>query len=159
DELNAFGAYLGEALAEAPDPAIDNQVLGTHVLRSDLMATVTDFPLQDLLAQREPLVFWSAAASAEDFDAIASGWPVNYPAAPTGQDDLATPLLFMNGGLDLQTPLPWARKLASELGATLVEFPFVGHGVDISLGSPFTVHDASCSLGIMSAFMADPNAP
>jgi len=65
-------------------------------------------------------------------------------------------LLFLNGGLDIQTPSPWARELSTALGAPLVEFPFVGHGVDVSLAQPFTVGDAGCSLGIQRAFIADP---
>jgi hypothetical protein len=62
----------------------------------------------------------------------------------------------LNGGLDVQTPTPWARTTAATLGGTLVEFPYVGHGVDISLASPLTSQDASCSLGILRAFIDNP---
>lgn len=65
---------------------------------------------------------------------------------------------MLNGGLDIQTPSVWARDFASKLGAELVEFPFVGHGVDISLSSPVTANDASCSLDMLRAFIDDPSS-
>jgi len=158
EELVALAAFITKVLSTPPDPELDNPILGLHVLRTDLMAKLTTFPLDDMLAAREPLVFWSGAAPTEEFDAIVEGWPVNYPAAPTALEGLATPLLLMNGGLDIQTPSPWARKLAKQLGAPLVEFPYVGHGVDVSLASPLTAGDASCSLGILRSFIDDPQA-
>jgi pimeloyl-ACP methyl ester carboxylesterase len=158
-ELLAFGALLAQASNTAPDPSVVNPVLGMHVMRSDIMAQVSSFPVDELIARREPLVFWSGAAFTEQFAAIAEGWPVTYPPAPSEVNAPITPVLLMNGGLDIQTPSPWARELAPELGGTLVEFPFVGHGVDIGLASPFTANDASCSLGILRAFIADPGAP
>jgi pimeloyl-ACP methyl ester carboxylesterase len=156
-EILAFVEFVIGALSVETDVAMDNQVLGWHVLRTDLMASVTTFPLEERLAAREPLVFWSGAAPTETFDAIVGGWPVNYPPEPTEQSGLATPLLLLNGGLDIQTPSPWARKLAKTLGVPLVEFPFAGHAVDVSLASPLGAGSASCSLGIIRSFIDDPN--
>lgn len=158
DELVAFAEFLTDTLSTPPDPSMDNGVLGTHVLRSDLMASLTTFPLDERLAAREPLVFWSGAASTEEFDAIVEGWPVNYPAEPSELTGLATPVVLLNGGLDIQTPSPWARKLAKKIHAQLIEFPFVGHGVDISLAEPYTAGDASCSLGVLRSFIDDPGS-
>jgi pimeloyl-ACP methyl ester carboxylesterase len=157
-ELTALAAFLTDALDMPPDPSIDNGVLGVHVLRTDVMARLDTFPFDELATARDPLVFWSGAAPLEEFQAIVDGWPVNYAPAPMNLPDLGTPLLFLNGGLDIQTPLPWARELSTTLGATLVEVPFAGHAVDISLSSPLTAGDASCSLGIQRAFIADPSA-
>jgi len=155
-ELLALVEFLSKALVAASDPAIDNTILGNHVLRTDLMAKLSTFPLDDMLAAREPLVFWSGAASSEALDAVVEGWPVNYPPASTALEGVATPIVMLNGGLDIQTPSPWARKLAKQLGAPLVEFPYVGHGVDVSLASPLTGGDPSCSLGILRSFIDDP---
>jgi pimeloyl-ACP methyl ester carboxylesterase len=155
-ELLALAEFISEVVSSLADPELDNGILGVHVLRTDLMAKLATFPLDDMLAARDPLVFWSGAASSEDFDAIVEGWPVNYAPAPTELEGLATPLLLMNGGLDIQTPTPWARKLAQKLAAPLIEFPYVGHGVDVSLASPLTAGDASCSLGILRSFVDDP---
>lgn len=158
-ELIALVEFLGNVLAGASDPELDNTILGTHVLRTDLLAKLSTFPLDDMLAAREPLVFWSGAASSEALDAVVEGWPVNYAAESTALDGIATPLVMLNGGLDIQTPSPWARNLARQLGAPLVEFPYVGHGVDVSLGSPLTGGDPSCSLGILRSFIDDPTGP
>jgi pimeloyl-ACP methyl ester carboxylesterase len=138
------------------DPAVDNQVLGNHVVRTDLMASLAAFPLEKQLAERKPLVFWSGAASVEALDAVVAGWPVNYSPATTELPASLPPILLMNGGLDIQTPSVWARELAPKLGGTLVEFPYAGHGVDVSLASPLTANDASCSLGILRGFVTHP---
>lgn len=156
-ELIALSQFITKVLSSLGDPELDNAILGDHVLRTDLMAKLATFPLDDMLAARDPLVFWSGAGSSEGFNAVVEGWPVNYAPAPTGLDGLATPVLLMNGGLDIQTPSPWARKLAKALAAPLVEFPYVGHGVDVSLASPITAGDASCSLGILRSFIDDPS--
>jgi pimeloyl-ACP methyl ester carboxylesterase len=151
-------APVFESVAEV-DSAYDNQALGMHVLRTDIMAAVSEFPLEELLAAREPLIVWSGAAPIEEFAAFTEGWPVNYAPGPTAFPELATPILMLNGGLDIQTPSPWARKLASELDATLVEFPYVGHGVEMSLDSGNITADVDCALGILGAFTDEPGAP
>ena len=158
-QLLVFGETLGQALETGPDETIANPALELNVLRTDLMATLEKFPLDELLAARAPLIFWSGAASLEEFDAIVDGWPVNYPPADDTFPKGHSPVLLLNGGLDIQTPSPWARKLTAQLGGQLVEFPFAGHGVDISLSLPFTAADASCSLSLLSAFVAHPGAP
>jgi len=159
EELSSLLQVLGQALDMAPDESIDNPALGTHVLRSDLLAEVSQFPLEDLRAARSSLIFWSGAASSEEFAAIVDGWPVNYPPAEKALPQSHSPVLMLNGGLDIQTPSVWARELASDLQGQLVEFPFAGHGVDISLASPFTAGDASCSLSMLSAFVGAPETP
>jgi fermentation-respiration switch protein FrsA (DUF1100 family) len=121
--------------------------------------TVEKLPLDELLVARAPLIFWSGAASLEELDAIVNDWPVNYPPADNTLPQKHSPVLLLNGGLDIQTPSPWARKLTARLGGQLVEFPFAGHGVDISLSLPFTAADASCSLSLLSAFVGAPGAP
>lgn len=159
EQLLAFGAYFAAAEAGENDPSINNDELSNHVLRTDLMAKLSTFPLEDLLTEREPLLFWSGAGDTEEFNAVVEDWPVNYPPASTSFGKALPPVLLMNGGLDIQTPSVWGRDLAPKLGGTLVEFPYAGHGVDISLSLPFTAGDASCSLGILGEFIDDPHAP
>ena len=158
-ELTAMAELLVSAFSMDADPSVDNVPLGLHVIRTDLLAGLSTFPLEERLAAREPLIFWSGAASTEEFAAIVDGWPVNYPPAAKALPAAHSPVLLLNGGLDIQTPSPWARELASTLGGQLVEFPFAGHGVDISLASPLTLGDASCSLGMLQSFVDDPSAP
>jgi pimeloyl-ACP methyl ester carboxylesterase len=155
-ELLTFAVLAQQVLASEVDSAYLNPVLGAHVTRSDLLASLTDFPLEQLLAKRESLMFWSGAARAEGLADLVADWPVNYAPVPRTIPEGLSPVLLLNGGLDVQTPSPWARTTATTLGGTLVEFPYVGHGVIVSLASPLTAADASCSLGILRAFMDNP---
>lgn len=159
-ELLALVQFLEQVLSEqaSEGDSVLNQALNDQVTRTDILANVTSLPIDDLLAAREKLVFSAGAGSDESLDALTKSWPVNYPPASTAQDEHATPVLLMNGGLDLQTPSPWAEKLAPALDATLVEFPYVGHGVALSLASPVSSGDVECALGIQRAFIAAPGA-
>jgi len=155
-ELNALAEFMTKALSGGTDLSLDNPILGDHVLRTDLMAKLDTFPLDETLAARDPLVFWSGAGSTEDFDAVVEDWPVNYAPVSPALDGITTPIILLNGGLDIQTPTPWARGLAKQLSSQLVEFPYVGHGVDVSLASKLTGGNVSCSLGILRSFIDDP---
>jgi pimeloyl-ACP methyl ester carboxylesterase len=155
-ELLAFAELAGQLLAPGGDAGYLNPVLGAQVTRTDIMASLLDFPLEQVLAKREPLVFWSGAARAEGLAELVADWPVNYSPVPGTIPEDISPVLLLNGGLDVQTPSPWARAAAATVGGTLVEFPYVGHGVNVSLASPLTAADASCSLGILRAFMDNP---
>jgi pimeloyl-ACP methyl ester carboxylesterase len=158
-ELQGLSALLGDALGEGavPIPDFSNDALGVHVGRTDLMAELETLPTARLEAERDPLVFWSAALTLEDSRAYVENWPVHYPPVSNEIPEHTTKVLLMNGGLDIQTPTPWARSLSLRLNAELVEFPYVGHGVDLSLPN-LPGGAVECSLGIEQAFLSNPEA-
>lgn len=152
--LNALLEELSATLSERDD-ATNNEALGAHVIRTDLMAAIDAVPLAELIAVRDTLVFRAGAAPDELLAELAEDWPVTRAPEPTELVGLATPLLLMNGGLDAQSPSPWARELAASVPSTLVEFPYVGHGVDLSLAT-LAEDPEPCSLDLKRAFMDDP---
>lgn len=68
-----------------------------------------------------------------------------------------TPVLVLNAAYDLQTPLPWAEVAASRLGAQLVVFDDLDHGVVYTGSGP--AQSVGCARALMLSFMRDPSAP
>lgn len=71
EELLSFAAYLEDSLGEAPDAALDNQVLGTHVLRTDLLAPLESFSLEARSVSRS----WSGPEPSPRSSSIRSWTP------------------------------------------------------------------------------------
>lgn len=140
------------------DPAIFNDVLGVHILTTDLMASSAGFSFASLAAARERLVFWSATGNPDKFALYAEHWGVSYPPVPTAISADRSPILIMSGGADMQTPIVWAKTMAAKLGAQLAAFPNIGHGVDFSLLQAPNAN-VECSLAIERSFMEDPETP
>lgn len=156
-ELLAFGEFVAGMSSSLPDPQYFNFGLAWHVMRTDLMASIVEFPLGEKIIAREPLVIWSGAAYAEDLAAMTEQWPVNYPPLGNVLAKPKTKMLVMTGGLDMATPSVWATDFAARHKATLARFPYASHVVDDSLSMPFATGDIDCSLRIQKSFYKNPN--
>lgn len=161
DDLEQLGVFH-EALQEIVNAQslVDwesvNPALGSHVLRTDLMAELDSQPLDDLRIERDKLIVYNGAISLEATDQLTSEWPVNYPPIDKTVSAAKVPLLISNGGFDVQTPLPWASNLAEANGINAMIFPFAGHAVDISLAG-LTQNLTPCSIQIKSQFLDNPS--
>lgn len=157
DELEVLFTTVEDVLntMNETDLEYDNPFLGAHVLRSDILAELSEIPLAELVAARDQMLFRSGAFSLEGVDQVLSEWGVNYAPVDKTLSKPTTPVLLMNGGYDMQTPLPWIDELAETLGASAIVFPTAGHAVDYSLAASAGTADP-CSLQIKRQFVADP---
>jgi pimeloyl-ACP methyl ester carboxylesterase len=163
-ELAQFNAWLAESMSGFEEQGkgaealgVHNSVLANHVSRTDLYALLESVP-QSLFAERDARVFRSTADSLEGIQALVEAWPVTYPPAPAELPARHSPLLLMSGALDLRTPAVWARALAEREQAPHVEFPRVGHSLDVAQSAVSGQTALPCSFSIMQAFMAEPAA-
>jgi pimeloyl-ACP methyl ester carboxylesterase len=155
--------YLSVALNELLDVLSEldwesnNPALGSHVLRTDLLAEIKAIPLAEMVKARDSLLFRGGAFSLESMADLVSSWTVNYAPVDKTLRKPATPVLLMNGGYDMQTPLPWMDVLAETLDAPAVVFPTAGHAVDLSVSSSMHTEDP-CSIQIKRQFVEDTKA-
>lgn len=155
--------HLSPALKELIDALNEldwesmNPALGSHVLRTDLLAEVKAIPLAEMVKARDRLLFRGGAFSLEWMADLVSNWTVNYRPVDKILSKPATPVLLMNGGYDMQTPLPWMNVLAETLEAPAVVFPTAGHAVDLSVS--YSMHtEEPCSIQIKRQFVENTGA-
>ena len=136
------------------DPLAFNDVLGAHVAMIDIFAPT--HTLEEVEALEADILLPGYGAA--DLFAGAETWAdVPREAWDRQVGTVSTPVLMLQGGLDLATVAEWSAWALDDMEApveTLAFFPYAGHGTPWFTN---TADGSNCSYELMLAFAADPS--